>query len=67
MRGAVTATATVGGQPVAVAGPVPSVEFEGVDQVNLGPLHPSLAGAGEVDIALTVDGIPVNILTVSIR
>ncbi|MCP5112452.1 MAG: hypothetical protein GY953_16630, partial [bacterium] len=59
-------SATIGGQPVAVAGPVPQSQFEGVEQVNLGPLPRSLIGAGEVEIRLIVDGKATNVLTVTI-
>lgn len=61
------AAATVGGVAVSVAGPVAQSEFAGLDQVNLGPLPAALSGRGEVAIALTVDGKPANLLTVTIR
>jgi len=67
MRKAAAATATVGGQAVGVVGPLPAPGFVGLDQVNLGPLPRSLAGAGEVKIALTVDGVPANVVTVNIQ
>jgi uncharacterized protein (TIGR03437 family) len=67
MRKSAVAAATIGGQAVGVAGPAPAPGFVGVDQVNLGPMPRSLAGAGEVKIALTVDGVPANVLTVNIR
>jgi uncharacterized protein (TIGR03437 family) len=67
LRGASVVTATVGGEVVGVFGPEPSSEFEGVDQVNLGPLPRSLAGAGEVEVVLWADGIPANIVTVRFR
>jgi len=67
MRKPAVATATVGGQAVGVAGPAPAPGFVGVDQVNLGPMPRSLTGAGEVKIALTVDGVPANVVTVNIR
>ena len=68
MRGlTMEATATVDGEPVTVNGPVPQPEFVGLDQVNLGPLQRSLAGRGEVDIVLTVDGTAANSLTVSFQ
>ena len=65
--GAGASTATVGGQAVSVAGPVPAPGFPGVDQVNLGPLPLSLARAGEVSIVLTVDGVRANEVTVAIQ
>jgi len=61
------ATATVGGVPVDAQGPVPSPEFVGVQQINLGPLPQSLARAGEVDIVVTVDGKTANVVTVVIK
>ena len=61
------ATATVGGIEVGIAGPAIQPEFPGLDQVNLGPLPASLAGRGEVDIALSVDGMTANTLTVSFQ
>jgi uncharacterized protein (TIGR03437 family) len=67
MRKSAVAAATVGGQAIGVAGPAPAAGFAGVDQVNLGPLPRSLAGAGEVKIVVTVDGVPANVVTVSIR
>jgi uncharacterized protein (TIGR03437 family) len=68
LRGfAESATATIGGQAVTVAGPVPQPEFPGLDQANLGPLPASLAGAGEVDIVLSVDGLPANTVTVAVQ
>ena len=67
LRNATEVTATVGGEPVGVFGPAPSPEFAGVDQINLGPLPPSLAGRGEAEIVITVDGVPANVVTVEIR
>lgn len=64
MRNASQATVTIGGVPIGVAGPEPSVEFEGVDQINIGPLPRSLAGVGDVDIILVVDGVAANVVTV---
>jgi uncharacterized protein (TIGR03437 family) len=40
---------------------------EGLDQVNLGPLPASLAGAGVVNISISADGQPANPVTVSIQ
>lgn len=68
MRGATQmATATVGGVPVGVAGPVPQQQFVGLDQVNLGPLPRSLAGRGEIVINLSVDGRAANRVTINIH
>lgn len=62
-----SAIATVGGVNVPVIGPVPQGEFIGLDQVNVGPLPHTLAGRGDLDIALTVAGQPSNVVTVNIR
>jgi uncharacterized protein (TIGR03437 family) len=59
--------ATVGGEEVPVLGAVAQGEFEGLDQVNIGPLPRTLAGRGEVPIELTVDGLPANTLTVTVQ
>lgn len=68
MRGAAgQATATVGGTAVSVAGPVGQSQYAGLDQVNLGPLPRTLAGRGEVEILLTVDGKKTNAVTVNIK
>ncbi|MCS6952007.1 MAG: PhoPQ-activated protein PqaA family protein [Bryobacterales bacterium] len=66
-RGSGTVTATVGGEPVGVAGPVAQGQFEGLDQVNLGPLPRTLAGRGEVEIRLVVAGRSANVVTVEMR
>ena len=42
-------------------------ESPGLDQVNIGPLPRSLAGRGELDIVLTVDGRAANTVTVRVR
>lgn len=52
------------GAVVEYAGPQPT--YEGLDQVNV-RVPRSLAGRGEVEIALTVDGIAANTVTVNIR
>jgi uncharacterized protein (TIGR03437 family) len=66
MSKSAVATATVAGQDVGVT-VLPASGFVGLDQVNLGPLPRSLAGAGEVKIALSVDGVPANVVTVNIQ
>ncbi|MGH6892399.1 MAG: pre-peptidase C-terminal domain-containing protein [Dongiaceae bacterium] len=60
-------TARVGGVtvPVLFAGATPGLI--GLDQINLGPLPRSLAGRGEVDVTLTVDGKVANAVRVSFR
>ena len=57
---------TIGGanSPVAYAGP--QNEFAGLDQVNV-PLPRSLAGRGNIDVVLTVDGLTANTVTINVR
>jgi uncharacterized protein (TIGR03437 family) len=58
-------TATIGGTAVAATWAVQS-QYPGMDQVNL--LVPtSLAGRGEVDVSLTVDGVAANTVRVNIK
>jgi uncharacterized protein (TIGR03437 family) len=61
------ATATIGGVPVPVADPFGQAQFQGLDQVNLGPLPSTLSGRGEIAVELSVDGRTSNRVTVSIR
>ncbi|MGH9843137.1 MAG: LamG-like jellyroll fold domain-containing protein [Blastocatellia bacterium] len=66
-RSALTAvTTTIGGANAEVlfAGAAPG--FVGLDQANV-RLSRSLIGRGEVDVALTVDRVPANIVRVNIR
>jgi uncharacterized protein (TIGR03437 family) len=60
-------TVTVDGIPVPFAGPVAQGEFDGLDQLNLGPLPRELSGRGEVEIVIAIDGKEANIVTVSIQ
>jgi uncharacterized protein (TIGR03437 family) len=41
-------------------------DFAGLDQVNL-RLPRSLAGRGEVDVAVNVDGVPANAVRVAVK
>jgi uncharacterized protein (TIGR03437 family) len=59
-------TATVGGVAVEVLYAGQQGFFFGLDQVNL-RLARSLAGRGLVNVALTVDGMPANVLQVVIK
>jgi uncharacterized protein (TIGR03437 family) len=58
--------ATIGGVPAAVAYAGAQPTFDGLDQVNL-TVPRSLAGAGEVPVVLTVDGVTANVVTVRIQ
>jgi len=59
---------TVGGQDIGVLywGPA-GANLAGVEQVNVGPLPRSLAGAGRVNIILTADGQTANPVQVTIK
>jgi large repetitive protein len=59
-------TATVNGVSVPALA-VPQPTYPGLDQINLGPLPSSLAGAGTVNIVITVDGQAANTVTVTIQ
>lgn len=59
-------TATIGGTPVSVLYAGPQGTFVGLDQLNL-QLPASLAGRGEVDLMLTVDGKQANTVRVNIK
>jgi uncharacterized protein (TIGR03437 family) len=60
-------TATINGVSVPVSYFGAQGSDEGLDQVNLGPLPASLAGAGVVNIAITADGQPANPVTIAIQ
>ncbi len=59
--------ALVDGVKVPVLYEAAQSEYPGLDQVNIGPLPRSLAGKGTVDLQLCVDGVPANVVTVTIR
>jgi len=58
-------TVTVDGISVPFSGPAAQGEFDGLDQLNLGPLPRELAGRGEVEVVVTVDGKQANIVTLA--
>jgi uncharacterized protein (TIGR03437 family) len=66
-RNAKNFTATVGGLSVPVLGAAATAQFVGEDQVNIGPLPPSLAGKGIVNIVITADGQASNTVNVTIQ
>lgn len=59
--------ATIGGVKVPVLYAGAQSQFPGLDQINLGPLPSSLAGKGEVDLIITVDGVPANTVRVALQ
>lgn len=60
------ASATVGGAAVPVLAAVTQGEFVGIDQVNIGPLPPSLEGTGLAQVIVTVDGVGSNAVTINL-
>lgn len=66
-RNQTSVSCTIGGQPVPVLGAVAQGQFLGLDQVVVGPLPRSLAGAGEVDVVCRFSGITANTVTVAIK
>ncbi len=61
-----TATATVGDVAVPVAGPVKQGQYDGLDQINLGPL-PLKVGTGQKQIVIRQGDNLANITTVTFR
>jgi uncharacterized protein (TIGR03437 family) len=63
--GALTAALNGASLPVAYFGAQRS--YAGLDQINLGPLPATLAGAGPVNLAIAADGQAANTVTVAIQ
>jgi uncharacterized protein (TIGR03437 family) len=59
-------TARIGGVDVETLFAAPQGDFAGLDQVNL-RLPRSLAGRGDVDIALNVNSVPANTVRIAIK
>ena len=60
-------TVTIGGVSVPVSGAAAQSQYPGLDQVNVGPLPRTLAGKGESNLVLQVDGRTANTVTVNIK
>ena len=58
--------AEIGGVPTIVAYAGAQPQYDGLDQVNV-YVSRNLAGAGEVPVVLTVDGVTANVVTVNIK
>jgi len=58
--------AQIRGVPAQIAYAASQLQFDGLDQVNV-YVPRSLAGAGEVPVVLTVDGITANVVTINIK
>ncbi len=59
-------TATLAGFSIPVLGAVAQGQFLGEDQINIGPIPLSLP-AGSLTLALTVDGLAANKITVLLQ
>ncbi|MDA1315814.1 MAG: hypothetical protein O2968_21030, partial [Acidobacteria bacterium] len=58
---------TIAGNPVPLFAFVPAPEFDGLDQVNVGPIPRSFVNAGAVKVQLTVDGVVTNIADIRFK
>jgi uncharacterized protein (TIGR03437 family) len=59
-------TATIGGTNIPVLFAGAQGQFNGLDQINLGPVPRELIGRGTVDIVIKVDGQAANTVQVCI-
>jgi uncharacterized protein (TIGR03437 family) len=66
VRYATDLQAAINGESVPVIG-VPSPLYEGIDQVNVGPIPPSFAGSGTVQVVLTAGGMQSNAVAVVLQ
>ncbi len=64
LRRAANIQVTIAGEPAPVFAFVAAPGFDGLDQVNVGPIPRSFVNAGAVKVQLTVDGIVTNIADV---
>ena len=62
--GAESVQATIGGSEVPVVSAGAQSGWAGLDQVEIGPLPHSLAGAGEVNVVVTAAGVTSNTVTI---
>ena len=65
--GAEAVQATIGGSDVPVLSAGAQDGWAGLDQVEIGPLPRSLAGAGEVNVVVTAAGVTSNTVTIMIE
>ena len=67
IRNAKTVTVMAGSMsvPVPFFGPAPG--FIGLDQLNIGPLPPALAGQGSINVVVTADGQSANIVNFAVK
>lgn len=65
LRRAASIQVTIAGEPVPLFASVPAPGFDGLDQLNVGPIPRSFVNAGAVKVQLIVDGVATNIADVS--
>jgi len=66
IRGAKSVTATIGGTAATVLGYAAQGQYAALDQVNV-RIPRSLAGKGNVNIILNVDGVRANVSTINVK
>jgi uncharacterized protein (TIGR03437 family) len=67
LQNAQSVAVTVGGQAVPVLYAGVQGTYDGLDQVNVGPVPRSLTGTGKVNIILTADGQTANPVELAIK
>jgi uncharacterized protein (TIGR03437 family) len=67
LENAKSVVVSVGGQTVPVLYAGIQGTYDGLDQVNVGPVPRSLAGSGRVNIVLTADGQTANPVELAIK
>jgi uncharacterized protein (TIGR03437 family) len=67
IRNAAAVTATVGGVALPVAYSGAQNGYEGLDQINVGPLPSSLVGSGSITIAIVADGQAANPVSATVQ
>jgi uncharacterized protein (TIGR03437 family) len=60
-------SATIGGENVPVLFAGDQGQYAGLDQINLGPIPRALAGRGDVEIVVTINGRQSNSVTVTLE
>jgi uncharacterized protein (TIGR03437 family) len=67
LQNAQSVAVTVGGQAIPVLYAGVQGTYDGLDQVNVGPVPRSLTGSGKVNIILTADGQTANPVELAIK
>lgn len=67
IRGGSNPTATLGNVTLPVLYAGAQGQYPGEDQVDVGPIPTSLAGAGNLPLVFSINGIPANTINVSIK